>query len=205
MTVTTFNNDAKRYGTGFMIWPNKMVTSAYNLYDPSYGRAKRISVAPAQNGKDIQPYSYATSTSFEYPSNYVTTVADTIVGNERQYNLACVTLSTNLGSQCGYFNLRSIERSDSYAGKGITVAGYPADEKQNKPLYKLNKSAGKVASGDTAYLYYTIDTSYGQSGGPVYIEENGNYFAVGVHNYGSNPQNSARKFTPSVIEWLDSH
>lgn len=87
-------------------------------------------------------------------------------------------------------------------GKSITVAGYPADK---SPLHKLNKSAGTVSAGNTAYLYYKMDTSYGQSSGPVYIEENGNYFAVGVHNYGSDVQNGARKFTSTVVVWFDNH
>ena len=44
--------DVKKYGTGFMISPNKMVTSAENLYDPVRGgRAIDIVVAPAQNEK----------------------------------------------------------------------------------------------------------------------------------------------------------
>lgn len=203
-TVTNFSDGYKRYGTGFMIGPNKMATSAYNLYDPSHGgKASNIAVAPARNGSS-SPYGYVHSTSFEYPTNYATQINSGNSDGAQLYDIACVTLSSNLGSQCGYFNIRSIERSDTYVGKSITVAGYPANASNNTPLYKLNKSAGTVTNGNNANIFYTIDTSYGQSGGPVYIEENGNYFVVGVHNWGDDIMNGARKMTPSILEWFQN-
>lgn len=32
--------------------------------------------------------------------------------------------------------------------------------------------------------YYTISTSHGQSGSPIFIRKNGKYYAIGIHTDG---------------------
>ena len=209
-TVSNFPNGKKRYGTGFLVSPYKMVTAAYNLYAPELGGAAvNVALAPARNGagdsKTAIPYGYVHSTDLYYPTAYRTAADKGDEANKQLYDIGCVKVSSSFTGDIGYFGVKVLDRDVSYTGKSVTVAGYPADAENNKPLYKLNKAEGKITNTNTAYLYYTIDTSYGQSGGPVYIYENGKYYVVGIHNHGGDTQNASRKFTPTVMEWFKKY
>lgn len=88
----------------------------------------------------------------------------------------------------------------------FTVAGYPGE----KPEYSQWKHSGIVGRND-AYYCYSIDTTGGQSGSPVYREYGGTWKAIGIHNYGFGAAggsgecgyNSAKRLTGAVINHFE--
>ena len=46
---------------------------------------------------------------------------------------------------------------------------------------------------------YTMDTAGGQSGAPVWLEEKGMPYGVGIHAYGAGTGNSATRINRAVL------
>ena len=62
---------------------------------------------------------------------------------------------------------------------------------------------GKISSCTANKLSYTIDTTGGQSGSPVYKGSGKNTVSIGIHTNGSNKVNKATRITKSMFDYFN--
>ena len=67
-------------------------------------------------------------------------------------------------------------------------------------MFNQYESTGNIAGVTDEAISYTIDTSGGQSGSPVYELNN---YIVGVHNFSGNTVNYGKRVDDLVYYWCD--
>ena len=125
-------------------------------------------------------------------------------------DLAAIFLRGNPGSSIGSLG---VEPWDENVTAEIAVSGYP--ESAGRPGDRQLLHADRVRHSDETRLYYGVDTSEGQSGGPVLRGNPAEGIVVGVHGYGfeglpealrENQWNSGVRITDSMLvqiqNWL---
>jgi glutamyl endopeptidase len=100
---------------------------------------------------------------------------------------AMLVLEEAVGEYTGYFGI--YERlKDSLEGRTAKLYGYPVkmpgQDSYDHYLWGM-QGPFKIDNRSDIIDHY-IDTSSGQSGSPLYIEESGNYYIFGVHVRGAN-------------------
>ncbi len=66
------------------------------------------------------------------------------------------------------------------AGDDVHIAGFPGDGYTGHGEF-LFAGVGKVLKVTDLYILYGIETTTGNSGGPVWVERDGHFYLVGVH------------------------
>ena len=155
--------------TGFMIGPHSVGVAGHCLYDPSSGGwAKSVTVTPGINGLTA-PYAAETSSSFSSTAGW-------IQGQDDRTDFGVIQLpNDDVGNATGWFSMRSETDADLASGS-FTTAGYRAD----KPWATLWGffSPQPLKSFDQDFLYYDWNTTYGDSGSPIWIQVGSSYYVV---------------------------
>ncbi|KAK8080327.1 hypothetical protein PG997_008145 [Apiospora hydei] len=130
--------------------------------------------APAYNGGEVLPGAQVTTVLMPaepFPEGAC----------GEPYDWAIFILDKPLGEQLGYLGANSID--DSKRGKPIFYNyGYPGDKDSGSRPYRqqsITVSTEKRCDA-TGPLDTDADTSQGQSGGPLWLEEDGNIWQYGV-------------------------
>jgi V8-like Glu-specific endopeptidase len=63
----------------------------------------------------------------------------------------------------------------------VYLFGYPVEENNVKHEVNLYGAKGKIVKSTQTILYYDMETGAGQSGGPILVENEGNWKVVGIH------------------------
>lgn len=102
----------------------------------------------------------------------------------------------------GYFELARYEDKVVDTTK-ISITGYPYDMQRIKErsLWTKSDTATNITASSN-YLTYSISTKYGDSGAPIWIEEKGHHYVVGIHNTGFTTCNGGTMVNDDVIEKL---
>lgn len=188
---TTWPNNKKTVGTGWMFGASTVVTVAHNVYDSANGGwAEKILVWPGRNG-NTAPFGNDRVIEYHLPTAYTN-------AENRKYDVALLKLSTNLGEKTGYFGVKY--SPTSYLNENVYVSGYPAE--RGKKLYKMDGIIHKVTQSQ---IYYEIDTENGQSGSPVYLGNGSNRYCVGIHSGQRTTENVGIRITRCIFEWLKVH
>jgi len=101
--------------------------------------------------------------------------------------------------------LSQIEQVEAKIGDTIMVVGYPVEKEGF--LYKMEGTISGILNigGDRKIiLYKDIDTTGGQSGGPVYLKRGNIWHLIGIH-VGFDPSvrsNVATAITGSILSWI---
>jgi V8-like Glu-specific endopeptidase len=108
-----------------------------------------------------------------YPEEYV---------EDRIEDCALLVLDDEIGECTGYFGIYDSSK-DRLEGMTANLYGYPGNmprhDRYENCLWGMEVSFNIDNKSDI--IDHNIDTSRGQSGSPIYIEENGNYYIFGVH------------------------
>jgi glutamyl endopeptidase len=189
-------------GTGWFAGPRTLVTAGHCVYDRNQmgGWARSISVRPGRDG-DREPFG-----SFE--TEKFSTVDMWLERQDPDFDIAAIHLSQPLGEEHGWFAVGSLT-DDELRGYFVNVSGYPAQPGGGAQQWWARNRVREVTP---RRIFYDVDTSGGQSGGPAYIyeQENAPPLAVGIHAYGVGgtpstiPQqvNSAPRIIPEVVEQI---
>lgn len=183
MTIFPPNNMVRDYdtsvvrlsigGTGFIIGEHTIVTAAHCVYDQNNDRFHNITIDIVGSNNEvlesISPKYVHVNKNFT-TSNY----------NEN-YDYALIYVEEDL-SDYGMFYLGTT--LDSYiSNQGtVTVSGFPQEYPDGYDFNSLGwgirfKATGNILANNTtsSLIRYNADMTYGDSGGPVYVEEGLSY------------------------------
>jgi V8-like Glu-specific endopeptidase len=192
--VITAGDGTPWVGTGWLAGPRTVVTAGHCVYMRTQGGwARQIAVFPARNGQQI--WYQVASRRFRSVEGWTVRARP-----EADYGAILLPETPAIGA-LGFFGYSVLANSE-LSGLAVTLAGYPAD-KTGQLAGTLWEHARRLTSLASATLTYDIDTYGGQSGAPVFFQDNGAPYAVGIHNYGDLTGNSATRITDRVFENIE--
>ena len=191
----TAANGKKFIGTGWLVSPRTVITAGHCVYmHDEGGWAKSIEVIPAQNDA-ARPYG-------TFVGNVLRSTVGWVNSKNREYDYGCIILPANSrpGTTVGTFGI-AVRDDNFLKSAALNLSGYPSDKGGNQQWFMAQ--APKAVSARV--ITYDIDTVGGQSGSPVWVLQNGNRYAVGIHTNGHSSGNSATRIESScyanLINW----
>lgn len=206
----TYDSGQVGFGTGWFAGERAVITAAHCLLtrDNPRRKADRIRVIPGRNGT-IAPYGYVVSKLFEWNPKWESASDDTAAA---AYDYGVIYIDKDVkdapfGERIGYFGLRSYDADEAELLRMAIVnnAGYPHDAA--KPYGSLWFNAGRVhrddGTSDERFLEYMVDTTGGESGGPVFLFDSTSQqrYVVAIHTTG-NFINRGVRITEEVYETI---
>lgn len=189
-------------GTGWLAGPGTVVTAGHCVHYPAFfgGWADAITVAAGRTG-DACPFG-------RIDSEHFSTVNLWLDGLDADHDIAAIHLPEPLGLRTGLFPMQRMEDAD-LVGRTVNVSGYPTDKELAKAQYH---HANRIMAVTGRRLFYEVDTVSGQSGAPVWVQDDAEAppVCVGIHAYGvpGTPidlhitANSAPRFDEAVLAIL---
>jgi len=170
-------------GSGVVVGPNTVLTNRHVVSKAK--SPQNIRVAPARQSKKDVPFG-----SFE-ASDYIV--------NDTQ-DLAVVHLSPKSVGSIGEVvtPAKIVNNPSTSVGVPITVTGYPGD----KPFGTMWESKGVSTTETTNRIYYNASTFGGNSGSPVFNEQNE---VIGIHFGAVKGENIAVRFKPSIYKFIQEN
>lgn len=186
-----------------MVSPYHAITAGHNLRLPltsmlKYGitsnRPVSVKFSLAKNGEE-EPFP--------------TEVEDFIVHEKwfsdesPDFDYAAIRLNTPLGKLHGHGSLRALTDEDLLR-ETVTITGYPVIRTLRHP--KMFTMSGSISHTSSHRLFYTVDTSGGQSGSGIWGQEKDNVLCFGVHTNGFREEkgfNSGVRVTEDVIHQFE--
>jgi len=178
--VVTWPNGATSRATAWMYGNKVAVTAGHVVYNSSRGGwARSVAFYPGRNG--------TTTALGVYYATQLYTDTKYVASQDSNFDWGMIRFGTNVGATTGFFGAEWT--SASQVNTQVIVRGYPG-EKSNQ----MWTSSGPITASFATRTRYTIDTTSGQSGSPVYrgsttravaIHSSGTSSnGVGVHNTG---------------------
>ena len=178
-------------GTGFLIDDNIVATAGHCLYDEELGWATAVYVRPGRNGLLGIPFGIARSKRIAVSTEWH-------LSADSNYDWGAICIYDTLIGNPGSFTMTSV--NDNSSNIQAKISGYPQNVgSSSSTTYKQYEMDGPVNILSMYRLYYTIDTSGGQSGAPIL---NSNNVVIGIHTSGSTSYNTGVRMTPQVLFYL---
>ena len=190
--IVVSNDTGTHLGTGFIVGPHAIATAAHMIDDNRYRRAASIEHIYSFNSNGTLRTNAITPLEIHKSSLFTST-------NKLQeyYDYALITVQEDLSS----YPIFELGVYDSMLDKDVTatITGFPGLIKDNSTgeevrvnngvdLHTMYSGNGVVLSSNGFKITHSIDTSNGNSGGPLYITERYKdtvkYVAFGIHNLG---------------------
>lgn len=187
-------------GTGWLAGPSTVITAGHCVFDALGlgGLADHIIVFPGR--QTLQPPLAVAASNFRPHARWRDF-------GDLEFDIAAIKLPSSLGSELGFFAASAREPAHLRAHVAH-VSGYPQVPGNGEQQFHSRQSVTAVLD---RRLFYTVDTSEGQSGAPVWIVDvdGGPPQVVGVHTYGNNetplnlrPANSATLINPEILQQI---
>lgn len=180
--------------TGWMISEDTLITAAHCLYDSGKNEWEPKLIFRPSNWSQ---WSYEFAAQQWISSDYAKT-------GSANSDWGVVKFSRPLTSS--WFGMKPNATSTALAGHRATIKGFPGEKGHGiiRHYGQLWVGTGYLKAGTASRVCYDIDTTRGQSGSPVYIN-NGTAVAIHTHGTGSgsctdgSENNSGVRITPSMI------
>lgn len=201
-----------RIGTGFVVDDHTIATAAH-LFTNEEKNENIIRVSSLllfdQDGNVSM--TIKDPVEYHYPDKFVQQ-------NEERffYDYALITVKQSLEDyRCFNLGMMTEEFPDKPTNV-VSASGFPGEvrgkEVNTLSKHELYRGTGKAtifnrgSSGDIELIYYTADTTGGNSGGPVYVAEHINdkiyYTVIGINVRGTDIQNIGTAMSPTVLKFL---
>ena len=219
-----YNQKEKTYdtlffrGTAFLVGPNVAVSAGHccfddvtnsgdyqdNTYNPRFPNKVEFyfgceSSDDISQGENYTYYSKATDLFVEWA--WTTSM-------NKNVDWAVIKMDRDIGEEAGNYTLKITDPSPVDGGYNsipnnnhVYTWGYPGD----KPRGTMWRSSGTVLSQNDYKLYYDMDTYGGQSGSPVFYEEDNSFMTVrAIHTGSYNEGNGATKIKQLIVSLAES-
>lgn len=191
------------FATGFLIDPGVVVTAAHVLWHPQAGKAEKVLVVPAR-----QQAGYRVSQMAFSQDGQLKTCADWgQPAFEPWFDYAAILLADHQKFRpFGVLSYAALNTGqiDNLISQGYQcgISGYPAKVRgDDAPMGSQWWAKGALKERGDRTLRHVVDTSEGQSGAPLYIQDGGRYWAIGIHSKEaeSGDSNVARLVTDTLM------
>ena len=164
-------------GSGVVTGRNDVLTAGHVVYSGIYGEALRVEVFPALSG-DAEPFGSYLADSFYF--NKVDEDGNrSISPEETGRDVALLNFTMPLGETTGWMRLDP----DLFSGQA-SVTGYPGDANGFMVTETAFAQTDPSPQYDTVYVG-NFDISGGHSGSPVWYQQDGIPYAVGIVSTGT--------------------
>lgn len=180
-------------GSGFIVNEHVIATAAHCVYN-NENESEIIDDILVFNANN-NVATHLTPVEVHIPCSYIPTPLSGNLANP-DYDYALITVEETLStSEYNYFNLSTFFNNIDLPSNLLKVTGFPQEVNGNRVndknyLHSQYTGTGNITNKTDYRLYYDVDTSSGNSGGPVYVEERiGNqtfYSVLAIHTTGSN-------------------
>lgn len=190
-------------GTGWLAGPKTIVTAGHCVHHSAFfgGWADRIEVSPGRDGSDF-PFGTVSARRFSTLKRWVDE-------EDPNFDIGCIHLDQPLGDTVGTFGFASLTAED-LESRMVNISGYPGD-RGNGQLQFFH--ANRILTVGARRIFYDVDTFGGQSGAPVWVQddEDSPPVVVGIHAYGTGgtpfdlgiTANSAPRIIPEVFDLIE--
>jgi len=197
-----FASGARGTGSGWFISPRTLATAGHNFWDQEHGRARDIRIFPGYSQGYPAFGSYRATEAFwdpQWPNGF---------DERRDFAL----LHIDSDPRVGYFGYAAASDDGlQNVASCVNVAGYPSDKDGGQQYYDAGTQyydGGRIVGADEYFIYHTIDTNVGQSGGPLFWSDEANRIGLGIHVYGTDPRhpsNRALRITKDLYEIFSAY
>jgi glutamyl endopeptidase len=197
-----FASGARATGSGWFISPRTLATAGHNFWDQEHGRAREIRIFPGYSQGYPAFGSYRVTEAFwdpQWPSDF---------DERRDFAL----LHIDSDPRVGYFGYAAASNDGlQNVASCVNVAGYPTDKDGGQQYYDAGTQyydGGRIVGADEYFIYHTVDTSVGQSGGPLFWSDQANRIGLGIHVYGTDPRhptNRALRITEDLYKIFSAY
>lgn len=179
-------------GTGWMVSPRTVITAGHCVFlHDAGGWARSIEVIPGLNGA-ARPFGSHVGTQLRSVTGWTSS-------KNREFDYGAIILPPNNrpGAQTGTFGF-AVRDEAFLRAAALNLSGYPGDKGGLTQWFH----AQRAKSLSARVITYEIDTAGGQSGSPVWVLQNGQRYAVGIHTNGHSSGNSATRIVTPVFNNL---
>ena len=186
-------------GSGAVVGENDVLTASHVIYSPADGGlAESITVYPGLDGTDQRYGSYEAVLADYYE---VDNDGDGLFyRNGSEDDLAVLGFDTDFGNQTGWFGMDAGVSSGDY-----NLTGYPGVYATDQGP-RMTNDKGTVTENNfySVFDYDSIESSVGNSGGPLWYHNNGEVYIVGVASTADWATNVASRYS-DILDAIDGN
>jgi V8-like Glu-specific endopeptidase len=180
--ITSWWGSQASNGTGFLVGPNDVLTSAHVVYDSKLGGwATRVEVRFSFNPLEPPSAVYSPAmmrayTNFDADGDGLLSKGDGRLGSmsDSELDIAILALNSEAGRIFGWFDM-----TYNFNGGTATLLGYPAFDGGFLNAQTINAFPDSI---DNVINYGTRLNWAGASGGPLVVSGESGVFAAGIHS-----------------------
>lgn len=165
------------FSSGFLIDESNILTAGHAVYDPEHGAVEKVTVVIGGTNEEYELGPNSIYVSPEYVKN----------PNNHSEDAGLIHLNTPVTGNRKYFKLADEATINSLVSQKnkVELAGFTnemgVDIKDLVPWTMKGTVLSTKVNGQPNMLLHDIDTASGQSGSPLFIENNGEYQVVAIH------------------------
>ena len=154
--------------SGAMISAYHFLTAAHCVYNSEYGGwADDVTVKVGKNYRQ-EPYGTARYTFMRVPQVYTE-------DESSEYDYALITLDRKVGNDSSWLGYASYGTS-FFTDRNVATAGYPRDLGGTR----MYRQTGRSVTATSLEILTKLDAATGQSGSPVWVNDDGQQYVVGI-------------------------
>lgn len=191
MLTIRYRDGRRAMGTAWFLGPGALGTAGHNVLHPDHGPADEILVTPAYDGVVARFGSYLIRRTYCDPK--------WLAGEVRpELDYAVLFMDdASVGERLGWFGFASYDDSQLQRLL-VNVSGYVVERSPQTQYF----NGGRLGEVDDRFLLYDFDTSGGMSGSPIFALFGDKRVVVGIHTYGSDRRNRARRIDDELFDVL---
>ena len=174
--------------TGFMVAKNKLLTAAHCIVCSKHQKwADRITF--------YFGYRSSRDYTYKYSGKWYAFVGNTFPdGYTTDGDWAVIKLYKNVGDTVGWFGMMYDMPDTKITSKLMHMLGYKWGT--------MRQSYGFVETGSGNLIHYDLDTEKGNSGGPLYFLDRGDYYAVAINIAENQTYNTGYRITNEIYRYF---